>query len=469
MIMAKQETEDFLKTGKGLVYFVGIGGISMSGLAEFLLSRGFRVAGSDRASSPLTEHLEALGANIFLTQEARNLDRFPIDLLVYTAAIPGDHPELTHARELNIPAIPRAELLGAVMALFSTSIAVAGTHGKTTTTSMLSEILMASETDPTIALGGILPSIGGNFRVGGEGYFLAEACEYKNSFLSFAPTIGIILNIDADHLDFFKDLADIRASFRKFAANIPPRGTLIVSTDVPEIDQFAENLPCSLITVGEGGDYEAFDISYDEYGCASFSVKSKGHEVRSCTIHVPGAHNVKNALAAIAASDVLGLSDAAVQEGLSRFHGTNRRFQKKGEVPCEGGSFTVIDDYAHHPTEIAATIAAAKRYPHRKLWIAFQPHTYSRTKALLTEFADALAAADHVVLADIYAARETDNLGISSADLAREISARGTDCHHISGFPEIEKFLRKNCMHNDLCITMGAGNIEDVGDHLVSQ
>ena len=467
--MAYKETEDFLKTGKGLVYFVGIGGISMSGLAEFLLSRGFQVAGSDRAASALTEHLSSLGATVFLTQEADNLDRFSIDLLVYTAAIPEDHPELAYARKLKIPAITRAELLGAVMALFSTSIAVSGTHGKTTTTSMLSEILMEAGTDPTIALGGILPSIGGNFRVGGERCFLAEACEYKNSFLSFAPTIGIILNIDADHLDFFRDLADIRASFRRFASNIPPGGTLIISTDVPEIEGFGKDLACSLITVGDGGDYEAFDVSYDELGCASFLVRAKGQEERSISLHVPGAHNVKNALAAIAASDVLRLSSQAVRDGLARFTGTNRRFQKKGEVPCEGGSFTVVDDYAHHPTEISATIAAAKRYPHRELWIAFQPHTYSRTKALLKEFADALSAADHVVLADIYAARETDDLGISSADLAKQIVARGTDCRCISEFPEIEKFLRKNCMHNDLCITMGAGNIDEVGDHLVQQ
>ncbi len=372
------DAKQLLKTPGSAVYFAGIGGISMSGLAEFLLSRGFKVLGSDRQSSALTDRLKELGATIYLTQKAENLDNSPIDLFVYTAAIPEDHPELVRAKELGIPVASRADFLGAVMALFPTSIAVSGTHGKTTTTSMLSEILLASKKDPTISLGGILPSIGGNFRVGKDEYFLAEACEYKNSFHSFFPLIAIILNIDADHLDFFKDLTDIRHSFHKFAMGIPPMGTLILSTDIPDREEFTKDLSCRIVTVGEGGDYEASDISFDELGCASFSLNAKEHK-GSFTLRVPGLHNVKNALAAIAASDVLELPDQGIKDGLLHFTGTNRRFQKKGEVPCEGGSFTVIDDYAHHPSEITATLAAAKRYPHEHLWVAFQPHTYTRT------------------------------------------------------------------------------------------
>ncbi len=463
--MDKESLKRFIMAPGASVYFAGIGGISMSGLAELMLRKGFTVSGSDRAASPLTDRLETLGARIHIPQEAENIDKAPIDLAVYTAALPEDHPELVRLREKHIPAVGRAEFLGAVMSLYPASVAVSGTHGKTTTTSMLSEILIAAGKDPTISLGGILPSIGGNFRIGEGDTFLLEACEYKNSFFSFIPLVGLILNIDADHLDFFKDLQDVRRSFHHFASQIPPEGTLVISAGIPELSAFTADLACRIVTFGEGGDYSAEDISFDANGCASFSLvrKASGKEERTFQLKVPGLHNVGNALAAIAASEALSLPAEAVRSGLSSFGGTERRFQYKGV--CNG--FTIIDDYAHHPTEIAATLAAAKKVPHKKLWVVFQPHTYSRTAALLTDFAKALSAADHVVLAEIYAAREENIYGVSIEDLRDEIIKRGTPCECFPTFGEIEKFLTENCVHRDLCITMGAGNVVDIGDELL--
>ena len=405
------------------VHFIGIGGISMSGLAEILLEEGFHISGSDAKESALTDALEKKGARIYYGQRASNISD-STDVVVYTAAIHPDNPEFARAKELGIPMLTRAELLGQIMRNYDTPIAVAGTHGKTTTTSMLSHILLKGDCDPTISVGGILPAIGGNIRVGQSETFLTEACEYTNSFLSFFPKISIILNMDADHLDFFKDIDDIRRSFRRFAELLPADGTLIINADTPEYQSITEGLSCQVITYGleNNADYTASDITYDEFGHASFNVRYKGSDLGRCSLKVPGSHNVSNALSAVAAGRLLNLPWEVIAEGLLSFTGTDRRFQYKGTV----GGVTIIDDYAHHPTEIEATLKAAANYPHRKVWCVFQPHTYTRTKALLPEFAQALTLADHVVLADIYAARETDTLGISSEDLADRIRELGT-------------------------------------------
>lgn len=448
------------------VHFIGIGGISMSGLAEILLEEGFQISGSDSKESPLTDALEKRGAKIYYGQRASNIGD-SVQAVVYTAAIHPDNPEFACAKEKGLPMLTRAELLGQIMRNYHTSIAVAGTHGKTTTTSMLSHILLKGECDPTISVGGILPAIGGNIRVGNSEVFLTEACEYTNSFLSFFPTIGIILNIDADHLDFFKDIEDIRRSFRKFAQLLPGDGTLIINADTPEYLSVIEDLPCRVITYSltDSADYTASDITYDQYGHASFTVNYQGAPLGVCSLKVPGIHNVSNALASIAAGRVLDLPWEVIARGLESFTGTDRRFQYKGTV----AGVTIIDDYAHHPTEIRATLHAAQNYPHKKIWCVFQPHTYTRTKALMPEFAAALSLADHVVLADIYAARETDTLGISSEDLQKDIAALGTPCEYFPTFDEIEIFLLENCTQGDLLITMGAGDVVNIGEQLLGK
>lgn len=449
------------------VHFIGIGGISMSGLAEILLKEGFPVSGSDSHASALTEHLERAGARICIGQAASNIPE-DCKLVVYTAAIHPDNPEYREAKRRGVPMLSRAELLGQLMRNYQTSIAVAGTHGKTTTTSMIASILLEEDADPTISVGGILPSIGGNIRVGGSEVFLTEACEYTNSFLHFFPTIGIILNIEEDHMDFFKDLNDIRRSFRRFAELLPVEGLLIINSDIPDYEEITEGLSCRVVTFGSSpdADYRAENTAYDTFGHPSFDLIRKtekdGRRPRF-SLKVPGEHNVCNALASIALADALRIPEAAVEKGLLSFTGTDRRFQYKGEV----NGVTIIDDYAHHPTEIRATLHAAAHYPHRELWCVFQPHTYSRTKAFLKEFAEALSLADHVVLADIYAARETDTLGISSRDLERELAALGADVYYFPTFAEIEKFLSEKCMHGDMCITMGAGDVINIGEDLL--
>ena len=453
---------DFSKPDK--VHFTGIGGISMSGLAEILLNAGFTVTGSDRAASDLTRKLESEGCTVYCGQRAENITE-DVSLVVYTAAVKPDNPELARAKELNIPLMTRAELLGQIMKNYETSIAVSGTHGKTTTTSMLTSILLKADADPTVSVGGMLPSIGGNIRIGQSGCFVTEACEYTNSFLSFFPTISIILNIDADHLDFFKDLDDIRKSFTAFADLLPDDGLLVINSDIERYEEIAKNVKCKVVTVSSGSeaDYTAKNISYNEKGCASFDVLHKGEKILEISLAVPGAHNISNALAAIAVCDHLKVPFSYIEDGIGEYTGTDRRFQYKGKI----GEVTVVDDYAHHPTEIAATLAAAKNVPHKKLWVVFQPHTYSRTKALFDDFAKALSAADEVVLADIYAARENDDLGISSRDLEEAVKSYGTLARYFGSFDEIENFLLQSCSPGDLLITMGAGDIVKVADDLL--
>ena len=448
------------------IYFIGIGGISMSGLAEILLSEGFRISGSDRTSSPLTLRLEEKGAEIRYGQRRENISP-DIDLVVYTSAIKPDNPEMVAARELGIASLTRAQLLGQMMKNYKTPVAVSGTHGKTTTTSMISQILLENGDDPTLSIGGIYKPIGGNIRVGGNDRFVTEACEYTNSFLSFCPKIGIILNIEEDHLDFFKDIHDIRSSFHRFAHLIPEDGALIINGSIEQVGELTADLSCRVITYGPSADFDYYPsrITYDESGCPSFHLMRKGGKEEVFSLRVPGEHNVYNAIAAIALADLLGVPDEVTAGALLHFEGTDRRFEYKGQLH----GVTVIDDYAHHPTEIRATLTAAKNYPHRRVWCVFQPHTYTRTKAFLPEFAKALSLADEIVLADIYAARETDTLGISSQTLQAEIEKAGHPCRYFPTFEEIENFLLTNCTNGDLLITMGAGDVVKIGENLLKK
>ena len=448
------------------IYFIGIGGISMSGLAEILLSEGFRISGSDRASSPLTLKLEELGADVYYGQREENISP-NIDLVVYTSAIKPDNPEMIAAEKLGIASLTRAQLLGQMMKNYKTPIAVSGTHGKTTTTSMISQILLENNDDPTLSIGGIYKPIGGNIRVGGSDRFVTEACEYTNSFLSFYPKISIILNIEEDHLDFFKNIDDIRNSFREFARLLPPDGTLIINGDIERYEEITAGLSCRVITYGSSSDFDYYpqNITYDKAGCPSFHLMQSNGKEEVFSLHVPGEHNVYNAMAAIALANLLGIADDITAAALLHYGGTDRRFEYKGKV----NGFTIIDDYAHHPTEIRATLTAAGNYPHHTMWCVFQPHTYTRTKAFMAEFAEALSLADEIILADIYAAREKDTLGISSQTLQAEIEKSGHRCYYFPSFDEIENFILTNCTKDDLLITMGAGDVVKIGENLLQQ
>ncbi len=448
------------------IYFIGIGGISMSGLAEILLTEGFKISGSDMKQTPLTETLKDKGAAVFYGQKASNLTP-DIDLVVYTSAIHPDNPEFIAMNEMGLPNLTRAELLGQMMKNYAVPIAVSGTHGKTTTTSMISEILLKNESDPTLSIGGIFKPIGGNIRVGKSEFFVTEACEYTNSFLSFFPKIGIILNVEEDHMDFFKDIHEIRSSFHKFGALIPTDGTLIINGDIENYEEITEGLSCHIITYGSSPsfDYSYADLHYNELAHASFTLNRQNGMSENFSLRVPGEYNVSNAMASIALADLLSIDIDIIKKALLNFTGTDRRFEFKGEK----NNITIIDDYAHHPTEITATLKAAKNFPHKTLWCVFQPHTYTRTKTFLKDFAKALSLADKIILTDIFAARETDTLGISSQDLQEEIVKLGSECYYFKTFEEVENFILTSSMKNDLLITMGAGDVVKIGENLLQK
>ncbi|MDO5140810.1 MAG: UDP-N-acetylmuramate--L-alanine ligase [Eubacteriales bacterium] len=446
------------------VHFIGIGGISMSGLAEILMDEGFSVSGSDMKNSALTEGLASKGARIDIGQRAENI-RDP-ELVVYTAAIHPDNPEYAEAVRRGIPMLSRAQLLGEIMSNYKEAINIAGTHGKTTTTSMLSEILIDAEKDPTVSVGGLLDAIGGNLRNGGKDFFVAEACEYTNSFLSFNPTVAVILNVEADHLDFFKDIDDIRHSFREFARTLPQdeRGFLIINGDIRDLEYFTGGLGCGYVTfgIGEKNDYSASNISFDDLARPSFDIIRRGERMGHVELKVHGGHNITDALAAAAAADRVGVSFDIICGALSSYEGVKRRFEHKGRVNgCD-----IVDDYAHHPQEIEATLKAAAGCRHRHLYVVFQPHTYTRTKALINEFAAALSKADTVILADIYAAREVNTLGISSEELASLVNKEGGNAVYIPDFEKIKKYILETVGEGDLLITMGAGNVVDIANQL---
>ena len=472
------------------VHFIGIGGISMSGLAELLFTRGFTVSGSDARESAITHHLEELGIRVAYGQRAENISP-DLQLIVYTAAVHPDNPEYAAAKAAGIPLMDRATLLGQIMGHYSNAIAVSGTHGKTTTTGMLSCIYLEAGLDPTITLGGILPEINSNLRIGSSEHFVMEACEYTNSFHRFLPTTALVLNIEADHLDFFKDLTEIRASFATFLTKLPENGLLVINGEIPDYTGLYAGLPLRVVTYGLSGgsfDYMAEDIQFDELGHGSYTLLIRGVPSGRIELGVVGLHNVSNSLAAIAAAleyakeatpKEAGELEAAasadslkntitlpvIASALKAFHGTDRRFQKKGVR----NGVTIIDDYAHHPTEVKATLTSAKQCRHNRIWCVFQPHTYSRTRLLLDDFAEALSAADKVVLADIYAAREADPGDISSADLLARLQQRGVDAYYFKNFEEIENFLIHNCTNGDLLITMGAGDVVNIGENLLQR
>ena len=447
------------------LHFVGIGGSGMCPMAELLMNKGYEISGSDMSESDTLDRVKGWGIPVFMGHRGENIG--DAQAVVYTAACKADNPELVAAREKGVPTLERSVMLGMLTAKYPRLVAGSGTPGKTTTTSMIAQILLEADVDPTLSIGGVYKPIGGNIRVGSSEYFVTEACEYTNSFLSFFPKIGIILNIEEDHLDFFKDIQDIRNSFHRFALLLPEDGTLIINNDIKHVEEITAGLSCQVVTYGSSpsSNYRASQITYDAFGCPSFHLMRKEGKEEVFSLKVHGEHNVSNALAAIALADVLGIPDDVTQKGLLAFNGTDRRFEYKGQR----NGVNIIDDYAHHPTEIRATLTAAGEYPHKKLWCVFQPHTYTRTKAFLDEFADALCLADEVILADIYAAREKDTLGISSQTLQEKIEALGHSCHYFPDFEAIENFLIENCTKDDLLITMGAGDIVKIAENLLKK
>lgn len=452
------------------IHFIGIGGISMSAIAELLHSKGFIVSGSDEKKSRHTEHLESLGVEIMYGNHASNI-RNELDLIVYTAAIRKDNPEFQAASASGVPMLTRAELLGQIMLAYNDAVGIAGTHGKTTTTSMLSLIQLDAGFDPTILVGGDLPDIEGNLRMGASSHLVMEACEYTNSFLHFYPKHAIILNIEADHLDFFKDLDDIRCSFRKYMELLPNGGQLVINGKIENLSALTDGLSCNVVTFGVSADnsasfdYTATAITFDTLGRASFEVFCKGCSLGLVQLAVPGMHNVENALAAIAMGHSLGADITACCSALGRFTGTKRRFELKGTLD----GITIIDDYAHHPAEIRAALTSARSYGTHRVVCVFQPHTYTRTRAFLADFADALTLADLIILPDIYPAREEDPGDISSRDLEALLLQKGKDVYHFPSFDEIKSFLLQVCRDGDLLITMGAGDVVNIGESLLQQ
>lgn len=450
------------------IHFIGIGGISMSGFAELLHTAGFTISGSDSKKSKITEHLEAKGITILYGQKASNITP-DIDLVVYTAAIHQDNPEMQAVLQQNIPRMDRAEMVGQVMLNYRNAIAISGTHGKTTTTSMISQIFLEGDLDPTISVGGILKAIDGNIRIGKSDNFITEACEYTNSFLKFNPRYSIILNIEEDHLDFFKDITDIRHSFHLFAKRLPEDGVLFINGEIENYEEITRDLPCKVVSYGIQSStetqytYSATNVSFNADGYGEYDLMHNGEFMEHITLGVVGMHNVSNSLPSIGLALERKIPLDVIKRGLTAFHGTERRFEYKGEV----AGITIIDDYAHHPTEIKATLEAAKRYPHKSTWCVFQPHTYTRTKAFLKDFAKALTLADKIVLTDIYAAREVNTGEISSKNLQTELQQLGKEVYYFSSFEEIENFLLQNCNNGDLLITMGAGDVVSIGESLL--
>jgi UDP-N-acetylmuramate--alanine ligase len=450
------------------VHCIGIGGIGLSAIAEIFLTRGYQVSGSDMKESEITDKLIEQGAVIYLGHRAKNIA--DADLVVYSAAVSQDNPEIVAAMENNIPTATRAEVLGALMKDYENSIAIAGTHGKTTTTSMVSLILENFGKDPTILVGGNLQEINGNVKIGHSGYFVTEACEYMDSFLSLNPKIEIILNIDSDHLDYFKDIEHIASSFDKFANLVPQNGTVIAFDANPFVSSIINELESKVVTFGfsERCDFFATDIEFNNSGMPFFKLNHGGEILCTMQLAIPGEHNISNALAAFACCYGLGVPIESIVSTLEGYTGTQRRFDVIGVT--EGG-VTVVDDYAHHPTEIKATLKAAQNVPHKDLWCLFQPHTYTRTLALFDEFAESFDAADKIVMAEIYAAREKNIYKISSKELVSEIKRvhPNKEVYYFGNFEEIASFVANNAQSGDLVITMGAGDIYKVAEMILEK
>jgi len=439
------------------IHFIGIGGISMSGLAEVLLHDGYTVTGSDATATAVTKHLQGAGIPVSFPNAAENITN-DIDLVVYTAAVKKDNPEYVAAGIKGKPLIERAELLGHMLKGYSRAVCVAGTHGKTSTTSLLAEIMVNAGLDPTISIGGHMLTDGTNYRVGNSEHFLLEACEYSNSYHHWHPYLGIILNIDADHLDFFGNEDGVIKSFRRFAENIS--GHLVIQKDTLGFEYVTRGLECNVVTFGkEGADFWLNNVQH-----SSFDVMKGDECLARVNLPLPGEYNMLNALAAFTTAYLLGVSPNDIAATLQNVKGAKRRFEYKGMY----NGTVIIDDYAHHPTEIRECLAAAKKSVKNKLYCLFQPHTYTRTRNHFADFCTAFKDADHIMLLPIYAAREKFDPTISSIDLERGIKDAGGDVINFDTFKDAEEYLKNILSPGDMLITMGAGEAYFVGESLLS-
>ena len=454
------EFDNFLSPGrKG--HLVGIGGVSMSSLAEVLKGMGITVTGSDINEGRNVDELRANGFTVHIGHRAENISD-DIEFVVRTAAAHDDNPEIVAAHARGIPVFERTQAWGAISKDYQNALCISGTHGKTTTTSMCTHINMAADRDPTVMIGGTLPLLHSGHRVGHGNTIIMEACEYYNSFLSFHPTIAVILNIEADHLDFFKDLDDIKRSFRTFAERTSEDGTVIVNLDDPNAMEAIEGIDRHIMTFGltPKADVYAKNISYLGEN-SQFDIYYHGRKYTDVTLHVPGEHNIKNALAAAAASICLGIRPNAVKYGLAGFNGAGRRFEFKGKF----NGADVYDDYAHHPGELRALLDMVETLNYKRTVVVFQPHTYTRTAALFDDFIAQLRRPDVVLLAEIFAAREKNTIGISSSQLAEQIPG----ANFYPGFDGLENALRSLAQPGDIILTVGAGDVYRIGERLVAE
>ena len=445
-------------SGAASIYFIGIGGINMSSLAHISHIRGYRTGGSDQMRTALTEKLEAAGIELFYSHEASHIEGY--DAVVYTVAIAPDNPEYNAALAKGIPCISRADFLGYIMTGYRYRVGVSGMHGKSTCTSMCALSFMHAGGDPTVLSGATLAEMGGAYRIGGEENFVFEACEYMDSFLDFNPNVAIILNIELDHVDYFKSITQVRRSFSDYAAITGPAGFAVVNGDDENVRLAMAGYAGTAVTFGlsAGCDYMAYNIEYIS-GMASFDIAFRGEYAAHVTLSVPGKHNVYNALAAFAAGVICGLDPDTVAEGLSHYLGAGRRMEYKGKW----NDVDVYDDYAHHPTEISVTLQGFRDMGFGRLFCIYQPHTYSRTAALWDDFVTALSTADRVLPVDIYAARETDTLGVSSALLAQAIGDKATYC---ASFEDAVAVLGAEVRPGDAIIVMGAGTVYRIFSNL---
>ena len=454
------DIKTFFKPGTR-VHLAGIGGVSMCPLAEVLAGMGLQVQGSDMSESDTVRQLRAQGIPVAVGHSAENLK--DCALVIRTAAIHDDNPEIAGAIARGIPVYERAQAWGTIMQHYQNAVCISGTHGKTTTTSMATHIFMAAQADPTVMIGGTLPLLHSGYRVGRGDTIILESCEYCNSFLNFFPTVAVILNVEADHLDFFKDLADIEHSFHAFADLVPQRGYIISNADDPGAREAVKGLSHPVFTFGiadPDADCTAHNVGFHD-GCPTFDVVIRGETYAHVELHIAGRHNILNSLAAASAAYVLGIPGSAVEEGLATFHGAGRRFEHKGTF--HGAD--VFDDYAHHPAELHALLTTAQSMGYERVICAFQPHTYTRTKALFDDFVRELQLPDVTILAEIYAAREKNDIGISSQDLAAKIPG----AVYCSTLDQVADQLAELARPGDLILTVGAGDIFRAGEKLLER
>ena len=452
------EFDNYLSPGRR-GHLIGIGGVSMSSLADVLWGMGIAVSGSDMNQNKNVMGLTEKGIPVSIGHKAENITQ-EIEFVVRTAAVHDDNPEIIRAHALGIPVFERTQAWGAISKDYSNALCISGTHGKTTTTSMCTHIMMAADKDPTVMIGGTLPLLNAGHRVGHGNTIIMEACEYYNSFLSLHPTVAVILNVEADHLDFFKDLQDVQHSFREFALRTPEDGYVVANLDDASTMATIRDIPRKIMTFGLSKEADVYAENIEFLGANShFDIMFKGKHFTDVTLHVPGLHNVKNALAATAAAICLGVRPNAVKYGLAGFNGAGRRFEFKGKY----NGADVYDDYAHHPGELKALLDTVEGLNYKRCILVFQPHTYTRTAALFEDFVAQLKRPDVLLLAEIFAAREKNTIGISSATLAERVEG----AEFYPTFPELEEELKRKAQPGDIILTVGAGDVYKIGENIV--